>query len=443
MIQNKMIRFAVILFSLFSIAFIGCGGGGSDSPAPAPPTPNLQVLPADFNFDIVTNGNTVDDLEVTIKNSGTASLSVSDISLSGAEKDNFVLNLNGGTSPCGAAPTTIAAGNDCTVTVEFDPQSIDTFSADLTIVSNDPTDPTYNMSLMGTKANISAIDVTVNQVVACPRGAGGGLATAYVSVADQGGFPVSTLLIDDFSITEDTNGRKLTNAVKVDDSVTLSVALLMDYSFSIVKEDDNVSDMEDAAKSFVDQLGANDEAEIIKYASEIEVTQEFTSTMAELITAIESTPTVEFSTTKLFDAITRAVTDISASTKDRRAIIVITDGKDDDGTGNPVSDSTLEETIAAANTNGVPVFTVGLGSADTAVLLQMANETGGSFSDSTTSDNLATIYQQLADLLFTNQYILTYNTTVPNDVGTVVFGVEATYAPGITGTATKTILACD
>jgi hypothetical protein len=59
---------------------------------------------------------------------------------------------------------------------------------------------------------------------------------------------------------------------------------------------------------------------------------------------------------------------------------------------------------------GVPVFTIGLG--DRVIpddLRELANSTGGTYSESVTSNNLLTIYNQLANLLFENQYILTYN----------------------------------
>ena len=103
----------------------------------------------------------------------------------------------------------------------------------------------------------------------------------------------------------------------------------------------------------------------------------------------------------------------------------------------------IDDAIDDANLTGVPVFTVGLGNADTTVLQQIANDTGGTYSDSTTSDNLATIYQQFANLLFTNQYILTYNSGIAADGATTgTLEVMATYGTLQPGTDTKTIPAC-
>jgi Ca-activated chloride channel family protein len=437
--KTSMTRLTITLFALFSFAIMACGGGGGSSTAPAPtPAPTLSVLPADFDFGIVTDGNTAQTAEVTIRNSGTADLSVSDVALSGPNPANFTLNLNGGTNPCVTAASTIAAGSSCTVAVDFSPAAIGIYGADLTIQSNDPTTPTYNMGLLGSKEDILEANVKINQIEACPRPA----ATVYVSVIDQGGFPITTLVAGDFTITEAGTPQATTSAVRVDASVTLSVALVMDYSGSITVEPNDVKKMEDAAINFVNQLGAGDEAEIIKYATTIEVTQPFTNDKTLLINAIQSTPTVG-THTALFDAIVQAVTDISGSTRDRRAIIVITDGVDDNGAGLPQSISTITDAITDANGIGVPVFTVGLGSGTNALILQrMADETGGTFSDSTTSANLATIYQQLADLLFTDQYILTYTSALAAG-GTGDLVVAATYPPtSASGFDTKAILAC-
>ena len=79
----------------------------------------------------------------------------------------------------------------------------------------------------------------------CP----GPVVTAYVSVTDQGGYPVTTLTKDDFLITED--GWCIwvlpTSASFVSNTATISVALVMDYSGSITDVQDAVDDMEESA----------------------------------------------------------------------------------------------------------------------------------------------------------------------------------------------------
>ena len=154
-----MIVFTLVLFALSSIAFIGCGGGGGGS---TNPTSSLEVLPADYDFGVVTDGNSAQPLEVVIRNNGVAGLGVTSIVLS--DTTNFALDLNGGTNPCGSAAPTIGTGSSCTVTVDFLPSALNTFSADLTILSDDPTTPRYDLSLLGSKQDISEVNVKINQI---------------------------------------------------------------------------------------------------------------------------------------------------------------------------------------------------------------------------------------------------------------------------------------
>lgn len=289
-----------------------------------------------------------------------------------------------------------------------------------------------------------SINVKINQIEPCPRD----LAKAYVSVIDQDGNPVLGLTEDDFFLEESGTGgyaAKPGDASFVDEIVTLSVALVMDYSGSITAITEHVNDMEDAAINFVSQLGAQDEAQILKYADTIQVmTSAPTSDLNLLTTAIQTTPNVGVHTA-LYDAVVEAVTSLSTRTKDRKAIIIITDGVDDDGTDNPQSINTINDAIDDANDTGVPVFTVGLGPAtDVNVLQTLADETGGTFSDAPTSNNLSTIYQQLADLLFSDQYILTYQSAV-TDGTSEDLTVTATYTTSVLleDSDTKTIPAVD
>lgn len=163
---------------------------------------------------------------------------------------------------------------------------------------------------------------------------------------------MTTLDRDAFEITEGISTPVIpTNAVRIDDSltpVTLSVALLLDYSDSITKEPVNVTDMENAAISFVDQLGDGDEAEIIVYATEFKITQVFTSDTALLTAAIENPPEVG-KYTALYDTVDTAVAEMADREKDRKAIIIITDGRDNDSSGNQLSKKNIEDVIDSAN----------------------------------------------------------------------------------------------
>ncbi len=409
-IKNTMARFACIPMSIVFIVLIGCGGS-DDSPTPSSnPTSEavLKVLPAEFDFGIVTDGNLVPPLEVTIKNDGTDDLLVTDITLS--DTVNFSLDVTGGTSPCNAINPILDPGGECTVTVDFTPQSNAVFTAAMTITSNDPTSPRFDMGLAGTFETVDKITVKVNQIIACPREN----ARAFVSVTDQGGFTVSGLTSGDFTLLENGAAAPIKTSSFLSENPgdePLSIALLMDYSGSIYIDGGKYrADMENAATAFAESLETGDEAEIIKFGTTVRIMQKFTNDADSLVNAIEAFPQDLGYGTALYDAIDLALDRIRThGMNDRKAIVVMTDGKDDDGTRQPLSDATIEDVIGKAQSIGVPIFTVSVANADTDSLGQLADETGGSLFQSATSSNLSTVYQQLARLLLTNQYILTYD----------------------------------
>ncbi len=442
-IKNKIARFACMPILMAFMVVMGCGG--SDSPeSPTKPSDStgkaeLTVLPADFDFGIVTDGNQVAPLEVTIRNDGTEDLIVSDIALS--DTVNFSLDENDGASPCAVINPTLAPGDECTVTVAFGPQSTAVFTAAMTITSNDPTSPQYDMGLAGTFETVDNITVKVNQIIACPRED----ARVFVSVTDQGGFTLSGLEADNFTLLENGAASPIKTSSFLSENPgdePLSIALLMDYSGSIFIDGKKYrTDMENAATAFVESLETGDEAEIIKFGTTVRVMQQFTTDPTLLVDAITTFPQDLGFGTALYDAIDLALDRIiTRASNDRKAIVVMTDGKDDDGTRQPLSEATIEEVIGKAQSIGVPIFTVSVASADVDSLGQLADETGGTLFASATSSNLATVYQQLAALLLTNQYVLTYDSGLAvSETGELEVAVDH---DDMQNSDTRPILAC-
>ena len=122
-----------------------------------------------------------------------------------------------------------------------------------------------------------------------------------------------------------------------------------------------------------------------------------------LISATILSSHVKNNETFLYDATIKAVDDTALMVNFRKAVIVLSDGFDFGST------NTLNQVISNATAKGVPILTVGIGTINAAVLAQMANDTGGQFFVAQTSQNLATIYQQLSSVLYEKQYILKFN----------------------------------
>ena len=187
----------------------------------------------------------------------------------------------------------------------------------------------------------------------------------------------------------------------------LSVSLAMDYSGSM---GDGIYVSEDAAKVFVRQMTQNDRAAIVKFTGKVQVFQEFTSDTTLLMEAITE-PTEDREYTSLFDAIYKAIS-LTMTQMGRRAVVAYTDGKDNN------SSQRIEDVIALAQSNNIPVFTIGLGDEINAVnLRRIADETGGVYLHAETVDDLADIYISIFGLI-RGFYVMAHTTTDPYYNGT-------------------------
>jgi VWFA-related protein len=435
---------ATLLLGSLGLALAGCGGGSSSGgtvpppPPPPPPTASISLTPASFDFGTVTEGN-LDEVPArrfVIQNGGTGSYDVSSIRLEGQDPTAFALDVDAGDNPCGAGVRTLGPGASCGVDVRFAPAAFGPFAAVLAVQSNDPVSPSVNAALQGRYAEVEEVTVTVSQIDACPRELP---ASVYVSVTDQGDFPIKDLGLPAFSLTEDGQASTL-NAVNTvgNAASSISLSILMDYSGSIRDTPGILDNLKEAASVLVDKLGANDEADIIKYAGNITfMLDDFTSDKAELLAAIAEDPSSFGSGTATYDATNAAVERIQSRAKDRKAVILLTDGQDTTSTD-------LASTIEFALEGDVPVYTVGFGDLDALALGTLATETGGVFYEPAASDNLAAVYQQIANLLFSDQYVLSYVSAVPaGQSATVEVSVDFIRdGKGFQGSGTKTLQAC-
>lgn len=130
--------FFTVFISVVPFLVTGCGSTGAASPTPGPGTPSVSVSPSSLNFPSVTVG-TSSSQNITVTNTGSADLVVSDVTLAGAGFSLTPLNF----------PLTITAGASRIVIVSFAPQSAGTINGTATIRSNASATPTV-LAVQGT-----------------------------------------------------------------------------------------------------------------------------------------------------------------------------------------------------------------------------------------------------------------------------------------------------
>ena len=114
--------------------------------------PVVSLAPAvGLSFGSQTVGTTSPAQDITLSNTGNASLSITGISVTGADASDFAE-----TNTCG---TTVAAGSSCTIAVAFTPQATGTLTASISVADNAAGSP-QTSTLVGAGAAAAVPGVT-------------------------------------------------------------------------------------------------------------------------------------------------------------------------------------------------------------------------------------------------------------------------------------------
>jgi VWFA-related protein len=234
---------------------------------------------------------------------------------------------------------------------------------------------------------------------------------------------VRNLTKDDFSVLE--NGRPQTiRYFSRESDLPLTIGLMVDTSMS----QSRLLDKERTASfHFLDQVlrEAQDQVFLMQFDMAVMLRQELTSSRTKLEDklAVVDTPTRgELSQqrgggTLLYDAVIQASRDIMKAQRNRKALIILTDGVD---TG---SEQTLEDAIEAAQRADTLVYSIlfsdpgaygfGFGEPDgRRVLQRLSRETGGSFFEVSKKQGIEAIFGFIEQEL-RSQYSLGYVSDQP------------------------------
>ena len=168
-----------------------------------------------------------------------------------------------------------------------------------------------------------------------------------ISILDREGRPIDGLKQENFQVFED----KIQQTIKTfkHEDIPLSLGLVIDNSGSMRNKRERVNS---SALAFVRESNPDDETFIINFDDSAYLEQDFTGSIGDLIDALENIDTR--GETALYDAIYLAAEHEKQGKKDKKALLVITDGEDN------VSKYNLNKTLEELRKSKVTLYAIGL-----------------------------------------------------------------------------------
>jgi Ca-activated chloride channel homolog len=174
------------------------------------------------------------------------------------------------------------------------------------------------------------------------------LVSVPVIVSDRQGRYIAGLKASDFTLYEDRVKQQI--AFFADTEEPINVALLLDTSKSTTWA---LDDIKQAAQDFVKQLRPQDRAMIVSFDHDTVALCELTSNRKTLEHTIGDAQIGERFGTRLRDAVYAVMIEEFRTVKGRKAIVLLTDGKD---YGSGIGEQTLMESAAESDTLIYSVF---------------------------------------------------------------------------------------
>jgi VWFA-related protein len=188
----------------------------------------------------------------------------------------------------------------------------------------------------------------------------------------QGGF-VSNLAEQDFEVFE--NGVRQRIQLFRNEDIPVTVGVVVDRSTSMLRK---LAEVSAAARTFVQSSNPDDEMFVINFNEKVSlglpVAIRFTNDTVKLENAITGKPAG--GQTALYDAIVRALQELQAGSRDKKVLIVVSDG------GDNASANKLAQVMKLAGQSSAVIYTIGVFDEDDpdrnpGVLKRLAQATGG------------------------------------------------------------------
>jgi len=225
------------------------------------------------------------------------------------------------------------------------------------------------------------------------------LVNVSFSAMDRRGRMTPGLTIDDFTVEEDGKKQEITHFAR-ERELPLTLAVLIDISRSV----ERVFDAEKlTAAAFLDSIvGKRDLALVISFDEHVTLAHDYSEDVSPLTQAIDS---LELSNvgTSLYDAVYLAANEKLAREAGRKAIVVLSDGKD------TTSYYNLGRALVAAHRSDVVVYSIS-NSGKPRSLRTLSEDTGGVLFEIRRNDDFKPVFEQIA-LELRTQYTLAYHST--------------------------------
>jgi len=237
------------------------------------------------------------------------------------------------------------------------------------------------------------------------------LVVLHVTVSDDRGQFVFNLKQNDFRVFEEKAAQEISLFSR--DDIPVTMGLVIDNSGSMRDKREQVNS---AAMTFVKTSNPQDEAFVVNFNDEyyLDTEGDFTSDPKELNEALSRIDTK--GSTALYDAVIGSLDHLKKGHKDKRVLLLITDGDDD------ASRRSFEDTIKAAHLSNATIYAIGVFSEDDKqhekrmvrhsrkILAELAEATGGLAYFPETYADVSPVCAQVAREI-RNQYTLGYYPT--------------------------------
>jgi Ca-activated chloride channel homolog len=234
------------------------------------------------------------------------------------------------------------------------------------------------------------------------------LVVLHVTISDEAGQFVGDLKKGDFKVYENKVEQNISVFSRED--VPVSMGLVIDNSGSMREKREQVNS---AAMTFVRTSNPQDEAFVVNFNDEyyLDTDGDFTNDQQNLNNALSRIDTR--GSTALYDAVIGSIEHLHKAHKDKRVLLVITDGDDD------ASRKSLSDTMKAAEQSNAAIYAIGVFSTDdrkndkkmvrrsTKELKELTEVTGGMAYFPETLDEVKPVCEQVARDI-RNQYTIGY-----------------------------------